>query len=256
MLSDFDREMILSKFKKHFQYLVVLDVGKNVDPTSIQIYKELPHIKDGIPLLGVGDSIVIQDALIKQLKFYEMNYVVQCEKVFNLMNKKALKNNALLVIDNTGIGEAFKDILRESWGLDPLCIWSTSGNDVSIKYMKNNDPRFSMSSRLDLKQLDKINVPKNDMVEAAKIAMEQKQVVIGEGLEYGDEFFKQLIEFTGKTSSTGYTSYNNSDDEIHDDWVVCFMLRSWVRKYYERLNKEEEIPLTLNQNKVADLGIY
>ena len=56
--------------------------------------------------------------------------------------------------------------------------------------------------------------------------------ILADGVAYRDEFKTQMTEFTGKMSAKGYVSYNNSSDDIHDEWVNCLMMRSWYRRFY------------------------
>ena len=238
-------------------YLIVGDPGQSQDPFSIQIYKAVPTFVPGAYQLGTSDRIIVKDDLVMQYRIMNKKYRDVCKFIRDLMDRDDLKDNSMFVFDCTGIGRAVKEQFQE-WGVKAITpISYTSGVKTNYVYLDSEDRRFNTGSgysAFGFKTLDQINVPKSDLVEAARIALEQNQVRVALSVPFRDEFNLQMRSFTGKMNPNGYTSYNNSDDDIHDDWVNCFMMRSWYRSNFH----EQVISLESGDKseEIADIGIY
>ena len=240
------------------KYLIVGDPGQSQDPFAIQIYRSNPVLMTGSLQMDTHDRVLVKDDLVMQYRIMNKKYSTICKFIRDLMDREDMKDQTMFVLDCTGIGRAVKERFQE-WGVRsmlPICY--TNGSKTNYVYLDTSDQRFKTSegySALDFKIIDQVNVPKADLVEAARIALEQHQVRVDRNVPYVSDFDLQLRSFTGKMNANGYTSYNNSDDEIHDDFVNCFMLRSWYRSNF----REEIINLEANADKteqIADYGIY
>lgn len=239
------------------KYLITMDPGKKQDPAAVQVYRSTPVLQYAEPLLAQPQKVIVKDDLIMQYSLSDKRYTYLGRFISDLMQRKQLVSQTVLVFDATGVGEAVKDILYDQGIQSMLPIVYTAGGKVTYAYRDTQDKRFvgAKAAYLDYKQIDEIHVPKSDMVDAAIRAMEQEQVRLAEGLPYGDQFRLQLTEFTGKMNAKGYTSYNNSSEEIHDEWVNCFMMRSWYRYFFREEIVKAERPYT-TPDTIADLGIF
>ena len=239
------------------KYLIVGDPGQSQDPFAIQIYRSNPVMIPGAYQLGTHDRVIVKDDLVMQYRIMNKRYRDVCKFIRDLMDREDLKDNSMFVFDCTGIGRAVKEQFQE-WGVKAITpIFYTAGSRTNYVYLDSGDQRFNTGhgySTLDFKIIDQINVPKSDMVDAARIAMEQHQVRVAPGIPYINDFDLQMRSFTGRMNPNGYTSYNNSDDEIHDDFVNCFMMRSWYRANF----REQTIRLETGDNseEIADIGLY
>ena len=240
------------------KYLIVGDPGQSQDPFAIQIYRANPVLFNGALQLDTKDRVIVKDDLVMQYRIMNKRYSEVCKFIRDLMDREDMKDQTMFVFDCTGIGRAVKEQFQE-WGVTSMLpIFYTAGAKTNYVYLDTQDKRFNTSkgySALDFKVIDQVNVPKADMVDAARIAMEQHQVRISRNVPYVNDFDLQLRSFTGKMNPNGYTSFNNSDDEIHDDFVNCFMMRSWYRSNF----REQIISLERNADKreeIADYGIY
>lgn len=240
------------------EYLIVGDPGQSQDPFAIQIYKAEPEYDPGAEQLGRSPRVIVKDKLVMQYRLMNKRYTDVCRFIRDLMDREAMRERTMFIFDCTGIGRAVKETFQE-WGVrSMLPIFYTAGAKVNYVYLDTQDKRFNTSkgySSLDFKIIDQINVPKADMVDAARIALEQHQVSVSRNIDYVGDFDLQLRSFTGKMNPNGYTSYNNSDDEIHDDFVNCFMMRSWYRANFREqiINLERSAD---NSQEIADYGIY
>ena len=240
------------------KYLIVGDPGQSQDPFSLQIYRANPVLVNGTPQLETSDRVLVKDDLVMQYRIMNKRYQEVCRFIRDLMDREDMKDQTMFVFDCTGIGRAVKDQFQE-WGVKTMVpISYTNGFKTNYVYRDLQDERFSTTKgyrSLDFKVLDQINVPKSDLVEAARIALEQHQVRVNRNVPYVSDFDLQMRSFTGKMNANGYTSFNNSDDEIHDDFVNCFMMRSWYRSNF----REQIISIERNADKheeIADYGIY
>lgn len=243
------------------KYLIVLDPGQSSDPFAIQIYRAVPIVDYGVAQMGTKDRIMCKDDLIMQYKIQDTRYKVVCKFVVELMNREDMYEQTSLVMDATGIGRAIKEEFQDAGIKSLIPISYTAGGRVNYQYLDTNDQRFNTSSGgyLNFKRLDQINVPKADMVDAARIALEQHQVRIAPNLPYLSDFKLQMVSFTGKMSPSGYTSFNNSSDDIHDEWVNCLMMRSWFRMNFKGSFSVDSV-LDAHGGKrqpdIADYGIF
>nr|DAT34160.1 MAG TPA: terminase large subunit [Caudoviricetes sp.] len=237
------------------QYCIAFDVGKNPDPSAIQVWKEVQIMEPATHSTPARQ--ILKDDLIMQYRLYDKRHTATAHFIGDLMRREELIENAILVFDSTGVGEAMKDCLWEYEGIrNMIPIKYTAGDKERPVYKASEaDPRFSASMRegfVQMKYLDYITVPKNMMVEQAQRAMELGEIRLAPNLPYKDEFKIQMQAFTGKMNKKGYTSYNNDTDKTHDDWVNCFMMRSWYRNRYRKMITEANREYSRN-DEVADI---
>lgn len=236
-------------------YLIAFDPGKTQDPAAIQVYKAEFGVVHPNSLLERKGKVIFRDNLVMQYKLSDKRHTKTAEFIVNLMKRPSLVAQTVLVFDATGVGAAVKDILWDSGVRDMLPIVYTAGGHVNYKYVEDGDERFNIGQNkaFKLKMIDQINVPKPDLVDAARLAMERQEVKLVKGLPYAEEFQRQLIEFRGVMNKKGYVSYNNSSDEIHDEWVNTFMMRSYVRSLYMAQIYELEQPWEKYEETVVGL---
>lgn len=239
------------------KYLITLDPGKKQDPAALQVWRLTPVMHHADPLLAVPKHIMYKDDLVMQYELQDKRYTELARFAHDLMTREGVKYNAVIAFDCTGVGEAVKDMLYEKGIRDMIPILYTSSGKVRYIYKDsaNQDPRFSSGGKQSpmLKRLDQVNVPKAVMVECAKIAMEKQEIRLVPGVPYLSRFRLQMEEFRGKMSDKGYESFNNSSDEIHDEWVNCFMMRSWVRQKFQKAITKEEGQLMNGRQEIADI---
>ena len=215
------------------KYLIAMDPGQKQDPAAVQLYRATPVLEHPHGPLDIT-RIIVRDDLIGQWSLADKRYTYLGDFVFRLMGMRELQAQCVLVFDGTGVGAAVKDILHDKGVRDMVPIVYTAGGRVSYVYKDHSDKRFQMrgQTHIDLRVFDEVHVPKADLVDAAVVALEQHQVRVLPDVAYRQEFQIQMTEFTGKMSAKGYVSYNNSSDDIHDEWVNCLMMRSWYRRFY------------------------
>lgn len=243
------------------RYLIAMDPGQKQDPAAIQVYKAIPELVHPDPLINRDAKVIYRDVIVMQYKLSDKRYTYLADFVIGLMSRKSLSSESVLVFDATGVGAAVKDMLHERGVKDMIPIVYTAGGKESYVYRDSKDKRFQLSgseSRFQIQALDEIRVPKADLVDAARLEMERKAVRFaedfnGRSVPYKDEFEVQMTEFRGKMNPRGYVSYNNSSEEIHDEWPNCFMMRSWARRRFGATIYREEGPYGERDEKEVSL---
>ena len=238
------------------RYLIAMDPGQKQDPAAIQIYKASPQIVHPDPLINQEAKIIYRDDLVMQYKLEDKRYTHLVDFLLRQMERPSLSSECVLVFDATGVGTAVKDMLHDRGVKDMIPIVYTAGGKASYVYRDDQDKRFQMTGQktFQVRLLDEIRVPKSDLVDAARLELERKAVRFAKGVPYMAEFETEMTEFRGKMNAKGYTSYNNSKDEIHDDWVNCFMMRSYIRRRYRADVYREEGIYGSSQDKEVTLG--
>lgn len=237
------------------RYLIALDPGQKQDPAAVQIYKAVPDVIHPDKLIQQEGKIIYRDNLVMQYRYADKRYTYLVEQILNIMQRPSLSSESILVFDATGVGAAVKDMFVAAGVKDMIPIVYTAGGKVSYVWRDEKDERFRTPNNetFRMRTLDELHVPKADMVDAARLELERQAVKIVKNLPYKDDFEKQLLEFRGKMNQKGYTSYNNSKDEIHDDWVNCFMMRSFIRRFYRSEIYKEEKTYTAYEDTVTGL---
>ena len=224
------------------QYICTVDLAKKRDYTTIQIYRDTPEVRHYPEESGRSPQIINWMDLTYQARMQGIRYTEQSKKIVELLKRVNLLNNVQLLVDGTGVGEAVVDIMRED-GLMPLPIISTGGNNVNEVYSDfGNVFGSSQGQKLrGVQVIKEMTVPKNDMVHAAMVVLEQGRLRMANNLQHTDDFRKQLSRFKGKfNDKSGRTKYENDSDTDHDDFVVCYMLASWWMTY-KRVTTREKV---------------
>jgi len=150
-------------------------------------------------------------------------------------------HNTQLIVDGTGVGEVVVDIMREQ-GLYPLPIVFTGGTNVRPVYADFGKV-FGSGTSMQATVLKEIHVPKEDLVHAGVLIMEQKRLRLASNLQHEDDFKRQMVSFKGKVNeTTGRKKYENEFDDIHDDFVVTYLMACWWMTYsHASANQDNEI---------------
>ena len=227
------------------EYAVIWDIAKNNDASAIQIYRRTP---DFVGKDNVNQRMFTYSDLIWQTLWEQVPYTEQVERVYRLAESETLKNNHDLLLDGTGVGQAIADLARAK-GLSLLEIVFSGGIKPQPLYMGDTDRRFG--SGMDMKIQRGWSVPKVDMIDAAKVMMEQNRIRIADGIPFEEKFKNQLMHFQGKVNEKGHIQYGNDAEAQHDDLVATFLIYCWWAKFNEQEARAYEKPVT-KANKTYD----
>jgi hypothetical protein len=224
------------------EYICAVDIAKKRDYTTIQLYKSSQSILHHPVELGRPDQILSFLDLVYQVKMQAVRYTEQSRVIRELLGRIKLLHNTQLLVDGTGVGEAVVDIMRED-GLNPLPIVFTGGSSVQPVY-SDFGAVFGQGrgeNRLNRAQvLKEIHVPKEDLVHAGMLVLEQNRLRLAANLQHEDDFKRQMLAFKGKVNEkTGRKKFENESDDIHDDWVVTYLMACWWSTYSRASDKKD-----------------
>lgn len=209
------------------EYLSVWDIAKRRDFTAGFTIRRSVEIVQGNEIIHSPDRVRTYCDIVQIEQFNNIPYTRVADIIENRMGHKDLRHSCDLIVDGTGIGSAVVDLLREK-SLKPIPIVFTSGGKVQEvvtpfgQVFKNSPGQLAP-----LKVVQELRVPKNDLVAAGKLLLEQNRVRVAPGLRWGDEFKKQLAAFKGKVNEKGRTKYEAETEDDHDDMVVCYLMAAW-----------------------------
>ncbi|NCC13718.1 MAG: hypothetical protein EOM32_10150 [Spirochaetia bacterium] len=227
------------------EYICAVDIAKKRDYTTIQIYRDSPDVKH-FPAESGRDPLVVNYLdLIFQAKMQAVRYTEQVKRIRELLDSINMIQNTQLLVDGTGVGEPVVDMMREQ-GLMPLPIVFTGGTEARPVYADFGKVFGSSSNAFGgfsgATVLKEMHVPKEDLVHAGMIIMQQGRMRMAANLQHADDFKLQLSRFKGSVNEkTGRKSYNNETDDIHDDLVVTYLMASWWITYRRVTEKERVV---------------
>ena len=231
------------------EYLIIVDPGKKRDPTAIMVMRDNFVIVDGSPRIGVPDKMQHYYEIIFIDKLLEARYTDVVDYIANIAEHRDLKNNHDLLVDGTGVGEAVIDIMREKF-LVPISIVFTGGNSVNEVYQPFGKVFSDTGKLAGASVLKEIRVPKDDLVAAGQMLVQQGRLNVAEGMKFEDDFKRQLLAFRGKVNDTTQrTKHEALTEADHDDLVVCFLMGAW---YFTRQRKTDEQIIPPTNNNVVD----
>lgn len=155
----------------------------------------------GIDLAKTIDFTVITivDSVTRELVFWDrFNQIDWREQKLKIQKWAALYNNALCVIDSTGVGDPIVEDLQHS--------------GLSLYYDDNGKPGFKMT-----------NVSKNQLIDNLSLAIEQRHITIPAKLNV---LVDELQAFEYELLPSGNLRYGAPEGK-HDDCVISLALAIW-----------------------------
>jgi hypothetical protein len=221
------------------EFAVIVDIAKKRDYTAIMVMRDTPEVIRGIDRLGTADRTLHYYDVSHIDKFQGLPYQDIADRVTDMMSHANLRNNADLLVDGTGVGEAAVDLIRER-GNYPLPIIFTGGGQVREVYSDVGSIFGNVPGRLaGARTIKEIHVPKADLVTAGRVILQQNRLRVAKS-RWSDDFRKQLEAFRGKVNEkTNRIKYEAETEQDHDDLVVCYLMGAW---WLTRRKEADEIP--------------
>ena len=199
------------------RYTIGGDLGKSVDNATIAVLKHKPQYQEVQQIPGTkrmaerGQKITHSyDLVALEMLPLGTPYPKVVERFSHYYRNPALENNADLVVDATGVGNAVYDFLRQE-GLSPIGVITTAGKQ----------PIYDRDRNM-------WSLPKRDLVAALVSLYQTGRLKMNPKLSHLSQFKKQLEGFTTKLrkDSTQMT-YEALTEDIHDDLVIAVALAAW-----------------------------
>lgn len=236
------------------EFICSVDIAKKRDYTTIQIYRDSKETIHHPEESGRPAQIVSFLDLVYQTKLQAIRYTEQARIVYDLLNRVKMLHNTQLLVDGTGVGEAVVDIMREI-GLNPLPIVFTGGTSSRPVYTDFGKVFGGSSQAFSRAQvLKEMHVPKQDLVHAGMLVIQQNRLRLAKQLAHEDDFKRQMESFKGKVNeATGRRKFENESDDIHDDFVVTFLMAAWWRTYSRASEKTDQVVRSDDDNASWDI---
>lgn len=184
-------------------FYIGLDLGQAADFTAFAV------------LEAVSAEEVERGLHLRYLERYPLRtpYTAVADGVVALVEKlrdiTVLRDEPDLLVDNTGVGRAVTDVLRDK-GLRFKAITLTGGSQI----MRGDASEY--------------RVPKADVVDALVVAFQAGTLKVARGLELWPTLRTELLNFRRKINpATAHASYEHWRESDHDDLVLAAALAAW-----------------------------
>lgn len=141
-------------------------------------------------------------------------YPAIVDDVIRRLGGARVRDDALLVIDGTGVGAAVVDMFRYSaLPCEMTSIIITGGARAEGNH-----------------------VPKRDLIGAVQVVLQTDRLLVAQDSEHTAIWQSEMQGYAIKLTDKGHDTYNARADSIHDDCVLAVALAVWQRN---RLNRGE-----------------
>jgi hypothetical protein len=184
------------------EYFVGLDLGQRQDFTALAVLER----RSGTPVLAAADK---PDYALRHLKRFALGtpYTEIVPAVAAMVVGKTLAG-APLVVDQTGVGCAVVDMLRQTAGwVVPVTI--TGGQVVT----RGEDGSF--------------HVPKKELVTCLQVVLQSRRLRIARRLHEAAILVRELQQFQVKITAVAHEAFGVWREGQHDDLVLAVALACW-----------------------------
>jgi len=207
----------------HSRYYLGLDLGRN-DPSALVLIhdEQLPAWVSTTQqrLTARRRAVVWADRIA------DTNYTDLARHVATVLAKSPLQGRTQLVVDATGLGQPFCDVLTEG-GIDHYAVTMTAGQNWSRKGRK-------------------VSVAKNVLLENLATGFETGVIEIAKDLPLKDQLLLEVSSFELATTPAGNLILSGGGKGHHADMAIALAL-AWFAS-------EHLSPRAYGQRRVVGLG--
>lgn len=147
---------------------------------------------------------------VRHLQRYKLgtSYPDIVASVNKVIAAQPLNGEAILIVDQTGVGRPVMDMLAAS-GLTPIGITITGANAHS------SDGRGGYQ------------VPKRDLVSALSVLLQNKRLKFADGLPEAATLVQEMMAFRVKITTAAHDVYGSWREGSHDDLVLSLAMACW-----------------------------
>jgi len=172
------------------QYFVAVDPGQQRDPCAVAVAQV------------IGDAAPRQYHVSELQRFLRADYTKMGEAIATLMRTPPIAGNGTLLVDATGVGKPFVDILTRQ-GLYPISILFTAGSEA-----------VKVSASLH-------HVPKRELVSSTHICLGDGRLQFAETLPLTPVILKELKSFRARISAALHVIFGADWRLKATDDLVC-----------------------------------
>ncbi|MGY6498926.1 MAG: hypothetical protein ACXIUP_11945 [Microcella sp.] len=206
-------------------FTVGLDLGQGQDYSALAVVERVLVLPPGVTL---GDfhrrpqafSELSEQLRVRHLRRWELGtpYPSIVSDVVTMM-RAPIMDDALLLIDGTGVGRAVRDMFRDAWHASSFGVWMPVAVTVTGAQRRHG-----------------WHVPKSDLMAAIQVPLQQGRLKIAPRLALGDVLERELVGFRQKISASGRDTYDipRRDGEGHGDLATALALALFQPNTYRR----------------------
>ncbi len=179
------------------RFVLGVDLGQANDYTALVVLERVENELDArhVERLPLGVS-----------------YPRQVERVAALVSSPQLAHDVLVAVDSTGVGRAVVDLLRAA--LVPVRTPLTAITITGGATASRDGSRWS--------------VPKRDLIAAAQVALQTRQLKIAAALPTAQLLADELAAYRVTVSDDGRDTYGNGRETPNDDLVLALCIASYA----------------------------
>lgn len=174
------------------RWVLAADLGQQHDPTAIAVASYVQ-----------GDRGRALDFRHLERLPLGTSYTAATRHIAEMLNREPLRGRCALVIDQTGVGRAVFDLMRDE-GLDPCGVTITAGESVT-------------------ETAEGFRVGKLQLVSGLVVAMQTGGVRIAEGLPDAAALREELQSFSLRVSASANLQFD-AEPGAYDDLVIAVCL--------------------------------
>jgi len=190
------------------RFIVGLDIAQSIDQNAFVIIKDerIPRWTTYAQELGPRSRVIVRADRIPQMTYVQLAQVTR-----NLMMDKSIAANSFLVVDASGVGRAFCDLLNTR---------SVQHTRMQIVGGENETETTERGTTFN-------NVSKNLLINSMNSALHTKELLIGD-FPMRDELQRELESFEAEIGKTGRTSIKGGTAAGHADIAMAAAMAFWM----------------------------
>lgn len=187
-----------------YEFFIGVDLGKAQDFTSVTI------LQQDFKYLSVNTKIPIYNIRhLERIALGTSYPKIVCRLEMLLQKPEIYHAQKVVLIDQTGVGQAVVDMMRQSHIKNIVGINITGGSSV-------NEIEGGF------------NVPKKELVAALQVLIQSERIKIAKDLEFKDILRQEILNFKVKIDErTGHESFEAWREQEHDDMVLSTAIACW-----------------------------
>lgn len=189
------------------EFFFGLDLGQAQDYTALAVLQQLRTAKE-------------PDYLVRYLQRFPLDtpYTAIGPSVARLASAPGLPGNAILVVDQTGVGRPVVELFLRQPGLPPVVpITITAGQQVTMTEDRS------------------LHVPKKELVRCLQRVLERRRLKIARGLPDALALTQELLNFRVTITASANETFGAGRRGEHDDLVLALALACWLAENVARL---------------------
>ena len=187
-----------------YEFFIGIDLGQMRDYSAVTILQQdfkYKSIHTKIPIYNVRHLERIKLGTSYPKIVYRLEMLLQKPEIHHAQK--------VVLIDQTGVGQAVVDMMRQSDIKNVIGINITGGSSV-------NEIEGGF------------NVPKKELVAALQVLIQSERIKIVKGLEFAEVLKQEILNFKVKLDEkTGHESFEAWREQEHDDLVLSTAIACW-----------------------------